>query len=105
LLAAARAVAAYGLGHIIPWDKIGGPQVDSALTQKTEPVYDPTGRLMGNVNVSMTVGELVVKPALEGLAEYGIASALGVKDAEAFGIGAAAGGTLRPLPSTVSATF
>jgi hypothetical protein len=97
LLAAATALAAYGLGHIIPWDKIGGPQVNSELTQKTEPVYDLNGRLVGNVNVSMTVGELVVKPALEGLAEYGIASAMGIRDAEAFGIGAAAGGYAAPF--------
>jgi hypothetical protein len=45
----------------------------------------------------MTVGELLFKPAFEGLAEYGVASALGVKDAEAFGIGASAGAYFAPV--------
>ena len=45
-------------------------------------VYDLNGRYVGNIEVPMTVCELLFKPGLEGLAEYGIASALGVKDAK-----------------------
>ena len=37
LLAGATAAVAFTIGDIIPWDKIGGPQVDTALTQKLEP--------------------------------------------------------------------
>jgi filamentous hemagglutinin family protein len=97
LLAGATALVAYGIGDLIPWDKIGGPAVNSDLTQKLEPTYDLNGRLVGNTEVSMTVGELLFKPALEGLAEYGVASALGVKDAEALGIGATAGAYVAPF--------
>jgi len=93
LLAAATAVVAFGIGDIIPWDKIGGPAVNSDLTQKLvgytadgQASYEP-----------LTVSELLLKPAFEGLAEYGVASALGVKDAEALGIGATAGAYLAPL--------
>ena len=93
LLAAATAVVAFDIGHIIPWNNIGGPTVNTNLTQEVtgytangQPIFQP-----------MTVGELLVKPALEGLAEYGVASAFGVKDAEALGIGATAGAYFAPF--------
>ena len=93
LLAGATAAVAFSIGHIIPWDQIGGPKINTPMTQEVagytasgQPIYQP-----------MTLGEILIKPALEGLGEYGIGSALGVQDPEALGIGAAAGGYIAPF--------